>query len=705
MELDLSLHTLVPLLGAVSSLVLAGTVLASRGRTRLHWSFALGMAGLAAESVAAFVLSVRTELPEDRLVWLRMVEVSGLVLLVPWVLFVAWLAQAGARLPFVWRVVLGLNGIALLAAAGVVAGFPTFQVSDRAGPFLAARLDVGGWLGVVAQLVATTAILAGLEVCLRTSKGTGRWRIKYLVLGLGSIFLVRFYLLSNTLLFRVLMDSYLVTAAGTLCLGNLVIGISLARGALFGVELTVSRQILYRSVISGVLGCYLFVVGMLGWLLTSLGIGEALFWGSLGVFVSAVGLAAILLSEDVRWRLKRFIGLHFYRSKYDYREQWASFTKRLGSLVTLEELAPQIVGAVTEAVGATKGVLYLAEERDGRYHLAGVVDVGRAPAVLPEDAPVIGLLRGELAPRLLDSGRDTLSMPGSVTSFVEPLAGGVVVPLRWRGMLTGLMVIGPERGDARYTPEDLEFLGTVGEQVAGVIVSARLSESLAQSREFDAFHRLTSFVIHDLKNSISALSLLSQNALANFDDPEFQRDAIKTLSRTVDRMKALLARLVSAPGVASLRLEPVDLGALAREAIGPVRPGSRVSIVRDLGLVPAVPGDPEALLRVIQNLVTNAIEAVEGDGMVTIKTYAEPSWAVVSVSDTGCGMSEEFLGKSLFVPFRSTKNGGWGIGLYETKGVVEGHHGRIEVATKEGQGTTFWVRLPLATPPADQTRP
>jgi signal transduction histidine kinase len=116
-------------------------------------------------------------------------------------------------------------------------------------------------------------------------------------------------------------------------------------------------------------------------------------------------------------------------------------------------------------------------------------------------------------------------------------------------------------------------------------------------------------------------------------------------------------------------------------------------------------GDPEALLRVIQNLVTNTIEAVEGDGVVTVKTYTEPGWVVVSVADTGCGIPEEFVQKSLFAPFRSTKKGGWGIGLYQTKTVIEAHGGRIDVATKEGQGTTFWVRLPLTARPAKAGQP
>jgi putative PEP-CTERM system histidine kinase len=256
------------------------------------------------------------------------------------------------------------------------------------------------------------------------------------------------------------------------------------------------------------------------------------------------------------------------------------------------------------------------------------------------------------------------------------------------------MLVGPERMRTPYTAEDLQFLVTAGEQAAGAIITARLSETLARAREFEAFHRLTSFVIHDVKNSIASLSLLTENALKHFEDPEFQRDAITTLSRTVERMQRLLARLSGPPDSASLRFQPVDVAELAREAARTA--GGRGGVVTDIVAVPAVEADAEALVRVFQNLVKNAAEALpSGEGVVTVRTHADAEWVVFSVQDTGCGMSEDFVRTSLFAPFRSTKRGGWGIGLYQSQSIVEAHGGRIEVTSKEGNGSTFVVRLPL----------
>jgi signal transduction histidine kinase len=138
----------------------------------------------------------------------------------------------------------------------------------------------------------------------------------------------------------------------------------------------------------------------------------------------------------------------------------------------------------------------------------------------------------------------------------------------------------------------------------------------------------------------------------------------------------------------------VDLAALALEATRPVG-GGRVQLVKELAPLSPVPADPDALLKVFQNLVTNAVEALTGEGTVTIRTHESEGWAVCTVTDTGGGMTTEFIKTALFVPFRSTKKGGWGIGLYQAKGIVEAHGGRIDVTSAPGRGTTFTVRLPI----------
>ena len=105
--------------------------------------------------------------------------------------------------------------------------------------------------------------------------------------------------------------------------------------------------------------------------------------------------------------------------------------------------------------------------------------------------------------------------------------------------------------------------------------------------------------------------------------------------------------------------------------------------------------DPEQMQKVVTNLTLNAKEALGGAGTIGIATEQENGWAVFSVSDTGCGMSREFVNRSLFRPFQTTKPQGTGIGLFQCRMIVEAHRGRIEVETELGKGTTVRVLLPL----------
>jgi signal transduction histidine kinase len=104
--------------------------------------------------------------------------------------------------------------------------------------------------------------------------------------------------------------------------------------------------------------------------------------------------------------------------------------------------------------------------------------------------------------------------------------------------------------------------------------------------------------------------------------------------------------------------------------------------------------DPEQLRKVITNLLFNAKEAVNDAGEIRVSTAQQNSSVLLSVSDNGCGMSPEFMRRSLFKPFQTTKKTGLGIGMFHSKAIVEAHQGRIEVESQPGKGTTFRILLP-----------
>jgi GAF domain-containing protein len=237
------------------------------------------------------------------------------------------------------------------------------------------------------------------------------------------------------------------------------------------------------------------------------------------------------------------------RTSHDYRARWLGFTRRLGTFVTLDELAPRLADAVAETVGATGALLYLPRAGEDGLRAGAAVGTGYpAPTFLDHDRSLMTSLLARRTPLVLENG-STAAWRGSTGA--RAAEGSVIVPLRWRDELVGLLTIGGERSGESYTSDDLELLGVVAEQAAAAIVTARLSESRASSRELSVFHRLDAFVDHDLKNSITALSTLSENALKNFEDREFQRVVLNTLTQTVDRMKSLLGRLRERPAPSS----------------------------------------------------------------------------------------------------------------------------------------------------------
>jgi putative PEP-CTERM system histidine kinase len=199
-----------------------------------------------------------------------------------------------------------------------------------------------------------------------------------------------------------------------------------------------------------------------------------------------------------------------------------------------------------------------------------------------------------------------------------------------------------------------------------------------------------------LKNLIAQLSLLLSNAGKHRDNPEFQDDMVQTIANAVDKMTRLLSQLRG--GYSLEPPAPVKVHDVVRQAVAArcgLKPAPRFeSSAGSLSVI----AHSARLERVIGHLIQNAVEATPSDGQVTVQLSRQSDLAVIEISDTGCGMSEQFMRSRLYKPFESTKLTGMGIGTYETQQYVRELGGRIDVQTRESQGTTFRVMLPLELP-------
>jgi len=275
----------------------------------------------------------------------------------------------------------------------------------------------------------------------------------------------------------------------------------------------------------------------------------------------------------------------------------------------------------------------------------------------------------------------------------------ICVPLRTDDRCLGAAILADRVNGAPYSVEDIDLLECIGRQVGASLLNLRLVAEMTAGKEREAFQTISAFFVHDLKNAASTLSLMLTNLPVHFDNPGFREDALRGIGSTVKRINRLIARAGALKHGLELKPSELNLNALLTEALAQVESNSGPQWVKDFQPVPSFVADREQLQSVVMNLLLNAADAVGNNGLVRIETSQRDDWAQFVVTDNGCGMSREFVEKSLFRPFRTTKKEGLGIGMFQSRMIIEAHHGKISVESELGAGTTFRVLLPLKPPP------
>jgi len=271
----------------------------------------------------------------------------------------------------------------------------------------------------------------------------------------------------------------------------------------------------------------------------------------------------------------------------------------------------------------------------------------------------------------------------------------VLVPLISQGEAIGLITLGDRVAGTVFSVQDFDMLKCIGDHASASLRNLLLSQKLLQSKELEAFQTMAAFFVHDLKNAASTLNLMLQNLPLHFDDPEFRKDSLRGISKTVAHINGLISRLSLLRHEQGLMPVESDLNEVISKVLSNLGAGLASVPTTALTPLPRVMIDRDQIGKVITNLVLNAIDAVQADGHVQIATELKDNWAVLSIVDNGCGISSEFLRNDLFRPFRTTKKNGLGIGMFQSKMIVEAHGGRIAAVSEPSKGTTFQVYLPV----------
>jgi len=686
--------------GAVS-LGLALFVFLKDRHSFLHRVFAIGMAAFALEAVITG-LSLHTHLPEVLIRWQRIRLVVGALIPSIWLLFslsfakendkksiknMRWLLILSFTMPLIFGI--GLNKV-LIREVVLDESYKWIIALGRAGQIL-----------YIVIVITTVIVLMFLERILRISRGHLRWQIKFMIFGLGGLFALRIYTSGQTLMFRAVDMGLEVVNAGGLIVAGILIARSLFRLKILSIEFYPSQAILYSSFTVILAGIYFIVVGVLVNLFRYLNGGEALAIRVFFIFLAFLGLFVLLFSDRVRHKIRYFISTHFKRPTYDYRKEWMKFTEQTSMITDPDTLCMKVARMISDTLEVLSVTIWLFDETDGRVKPSGSTvfsDTGMGHRISDEvGARLIQVLRDQEGAVDLDDPNLSWAeeLKQSIPDAFEEARIRYCIRLSAGGQFLGLITLGERVGYESFSFEEFDLLKTMADQIAGSLLNLKLAEELRRAKEMEAFQTISAFMIHDLKNLASTLSLTMQNLPVHFENPEFREDALRVIHQSVNKVNTMCSQLSFLSKKIELKKVETDLNELILNSLSSINGGGTISITHDLLPIPKMIIDPGEIQKVITNLILNAREALANGGMIHIKTAYKEGWAILSVSDNGCGMSKEFMEHSLFKPFKTTKKQGMGIGLFHSKRIVEAHGGRIEVESQEGKGSTFRVYLPL----------
>ncbi len=546
--------------------------------------------------------------------------------------------------------------------------------------------------GFIIYLLLMIFLVFGLVQLERTLAGlhqSQRWNIKLLVLGSG-LLLVSFALyFSHSLLYRSINMNYLGIRSVSVFFATLLFCYSrIFRST--KVKLSLSRGIAHRSFVLLIVGGYLILLGGLGEGLRYLNLADARPIFYVLILISCLALAVVFLSEKLRRRLKVTLHKNFYQSKYDYKEQWQNFANRVTSGVTLTEIQISILDLFCEPLACKGAAFYLYDLELSSYTHTVSFNFRRDWRPFSDNDPLIIQLRQN--DWIINLKESHPELKDSLIESFDDVGAFLIVPLFFDEELAGFIIMGEQINSAEeLTYEDYDLLRMLSRQAIATVQGLRLSEQLSTARELAAIGKVSTFVLHDLKNQVSGLSLMLDNARDYISDPDFQQDMLETVGNTVENMNTLISRLKNIKEKPKLVISSVELNKIIEDAVE-----TAGSTIETNGQSVHVAVDEEEIYKVILNLLVNAIEATEKSQPVLIKYGRRDNLAFIEVRDSGCGMSTEFIEEKLFKPFETTKKHGFGIGLYQCKQIIESHGGKIEVESQSGEGTMFTLLLPLA---------
>ncbi len=605
-----------------------------------------------------------------------------------WVVFLISLVTFGSGRP--------LTPQTRRIAAGIAAGLVLILVYEVVQP-LSAEADI-----TVTQLSRLLLVVAGfavIENIARNTPGETMWSIKFLCLGVGGIFAYDLFFYADALLFRGENDALDRARGAVHAIVVPLLVISALRNRMWKKNLALSHKTAVYSTALVASGLYLLTMSAAAFYIRVVGGSWGPIIQAVFLFGGLVLLAVVLASGTFRAHLKVLISKHFYHYKYDYREEWMRFMNTVSGSGRPDPLETRVIQAIADPVDSPAGALWL--RQTGRFAVASTWNMAAASVAAEEIAPMLAFMEErewifDLQQARSDQGDEQpFDLPAAFSRLQN---AWILIPLNHVGTVIGLIVLARPRAPRTLDWEDFDLLRLLGRQAASYLAEQTAAGELAESRQFERFSRRTTFVMHDIKNLVSQLSLVSSNMEKHGDNPEFRKDMTVVMAEAIARMHRLMERIRAdhepRPTDTVICIRSLVAAIVAAKGSDPIQ----LTGTSDDGAPVSVRADDERLRAIFNHLIQNAVDASGPDGWVQVAIGREGRWAVTEITDNGPGMEQAFVQTELFRPFRSSKKTGFGIGAFQCRQYARELGGDVEVVSSPGAGTTMRVILPLADP-------
>ncbi|MBT3011333.1 MAG: PEP-CTERM system histidine kinase PrsK [Candidatus Thiodiazotropha sp. (ex Lucina pensylvanica)] len=536
-----------------------------------------------------------------------------------------------------------------------------------------------------------------IEQLYRSTRPEMRWSVKYLYLGMGVLFVYDFFLYAEALLFN-RVDTTLWQARGlTSALAVPFVAIAATRNPSWSVRVFVSKQVVFHATTIIAAGAYLVTMAAVGYYIRFYG-GS---WGKATqvafVFAGVIFLITALFSGNLRSKLKVFVNKHFFSYKYDWRDEWLRVVQTLSNGRGGKEIRIRVIQAISESIDAGGGYLWMSDNAGG-YQCVSHWQVSANNILFDSSDSLVTYFSNSDWIIDVDEYKQFPERYESLKLDDQLIAidnAWLIIPVKHHEQLLGFVLLSQPKLSKSVNWEDRDLIKAAAKQAGSYLALLQTSEALNQANQFEAFNRLSAFVVHDLKNLIAQLELVVKNAERHKNNPEFMDDAVKTIGNAVSKMGRLLTQLRQGrfESTKSKEFYVEESVAQAVNQLYAYLPKPRLTINANFLKIIA---DKDRFTAIMVHMIKNAQEASQEDGKVDVTVDRDNNYAVITIEDNGVGMDALFIKERLFRPFQTTKgNAGMGIGVYETREYVNSLNGKMKVESVKGVGTKFEISIPL----------